>query len=42
MGMREVVGALSGSEEAPGAVLRIAAEAFGSVGGSIGPLWGPG
>jgi len=41
MGMREVVAALPpGSEESPKEALRVAAEAFGSVGGSIGPLWG--
>lgn len=41
MGMREVVAALPpGSKEKPREALRIAAEAFGSVGGSIGPLWG--
>lgn len=40
MGMREVVAALSGSEQIPGDALRVAAEAFGSVGGSIGPLLG--
>jgi len=41
MGMREVVAALpSGSKQSPKEALRVAAEAFGSVGGSIGPLWG--
>ncbi len=41
MGMREVVTALPlSAREKPKEALRIAAEAFGSVGGSIGPLWG--
>jgi 2-hydroxy-3-oxopropionate reductase len=39
MGMREVVAAVDGTGR-PGDTLRTAAEAFGSVGGSIGPLWG--
>jgi dihydroxyacetone kinase-like protein len=39
MGAREVVATL-GSDRKPGETLRVAAEAFASVGGSIGPLWG--
>jgi len=41
MGMREVVAAVpAGTKQRPKEALRVAAEAFGSVGGSIGPLWG--
>jgi dihydroxyacetone kinase-like protein len=39
MGVREVVAVLV-SNGKPGESLRVAAEAFSSVGGSIGPLWG--
>ncbi|MDX6516658.1 MAG: phosphoenolpyruvate---glycerone phosphotransferase subunit DhaL [Gaiellaceae bacterium] len=40
MGMREVVAAQTGAQGTPAQALRVAGEAFGSVGGSIGPLWG--
>ena len=40
MGMREVVATLDDVGRSPAEVLRTAAEAFGSVGGAIGPLWG--
>ena len=39
MGLREVVASTSQTDR-PARVLRAAAEAFSSVGGSIGPLWG--
>lgn len=39
MGLREVVAAVSATGR-PADTLRAAAEAFGSVGGAIGPLWG--
>lgn len=40
LGMRAVVTALPAPGASPHDVLREAAEAFSSVGGSIGPLWG--
>lgn len=41
VGWRGVVAALDASDaQTPGAVLRIAAEAFANVGGTAGPLWG--
>jgi dihydroxyacetone kinase len=40
LGMRALVAALPPAPAGTADVLRAAAEAFGSVGGSIGPLWG--
>jgi dihydroxyacetone kinase len=40
LGMRAVVAADPGADATAAQALRVAAEAFGSVGGSIGPLWG--
>jgi dihydroxyacetone kinase-like protein len=40
MGIREVVAAQPETREMPTQALRVAGEAFSSVGGSIGPLWG--
>jgi dihydroxyacetone kinase len=42
LGMRAVAAADPGEDATPAQTLRAAAEAFASVGGSIGPLWGTG